>query len=130
MKKHLLSLFDHSHRWVTISFFLTSVLLIVASRIVGITDNLPGIAMLLGGMISLYFTLLHPWRKSKNYAILAGVLVGLVLLTFLTIYTLSSLQKTEYISEGLVMGFIGLICFPGIIAGAIGALFCEKKRNK
>jgi hypothetical protein len=127
MKTHLLSLFDPAHRWWTLSFFLISVLLIIASQIVGTTDNLPGIAMLLGGMICLFFALLHPWRKPKNYAILAGVCSGLILLTFLAIYILSAIHKTEYISEGIVMGFIGLICFPGIVTGIIGTIFWSNR---
>ena len=73
MKKHFLSLFDLRHRWLTISFFLTSAMLIVASQIMGTIDNVPGILVLLGGTICLFFALLHPWRKSKNYTILAGV---------------------------------------------------------
>jgi len=127
VKKHVLSLFNHAHRWWTISFFLASAILIIASQIVGITDNLPGIAMLLGGMICLFFALLHPWRKSKNYAILAGVSFGLILLTFLAIFVLSSMHKTEYISEAIVMGFIGLICIPGIVVGIIGTIFWSNR---
>jgi hypothetical protein len=122
MKKHFLSLLDTAHRWLTLSFFLASVLLVIASQAVGTTDNLPGISMLLCGMVFLFFTFLHPWRKSQNYGILAGVCIGLILLTFLVIYILSALHLNEYISEGIVMGFIGLICVPGIIAGIIGAI--------
>ena len=129
MKKHVLSLFDPSHRWWTISFFLVSALLIIVSQIMGTTDNLPGIAMLLSGMICIFFALLHPWRKSKNYAILAGVLFGLILLTFLAIFILSSVDKTEYISEAIVMGFIGLICIPGIVAGITGILFWSNREK-
>jgi hypothetical protein len=129
MKKHLLSLFDPSHRWRTISFLLASALLITASQIVGTTDNLPGIVMLLAGMTCLLFAMLHPWRKSKNYAILAGVLSGLILLTFLAIFILSTVHKTEYLSEAIVMGFIGLICIPGIVAGITGILFWANREK-
>ena len=129
MKKHLLSLFDPQHRWWTLSFSLASALLIIASQVVGIIDNLPGIAMLLGGMIFLFFTLLHPWRKPKNYGILALALLGLILLTFLAIYILSFLHKDEYISEGIVMSFIGLICIPGILAGIIGAIIWSVRKK-
>ncbi len=129
MRKHVISLFDPAHRWWTISFLLTSALLIIGSQIVGTTDNLPGIAMLLGGMICFFFALLNPWRKSKNYAILIGVSAGLIALTFLVIFILSSLHKTEYISEGIVMGFIGLICIPGIVAGIIGILIWSNKEK-
>jgi hypothetical protein len=128
MKKHFLSLFDPSHRWFTISFFLSSVLLIIGSQVVGISDNLPGIAMLLGGMIFFFFTFLHPWRKSMNYGILTGVCFGLILVTFLGIYLLSALHKDEYISEGVVMSFIGLICIPGIVTGIIGAIIWANRK--
>jgi hypothetical protein len=122
MKKHLLSLLEPSRLWFTISFFLASFVLIICSLLVGIADNLPGIAMLLGGMIFLFFTFLHPWRNSMNYGILTGVCFGLILLTFMGIYILSALHKDEYISEGVVMSFIGLICIPGIVTGIIGAI--------
>jgi hypothetical protein len=128
MKKHFLSLVDHSHRWYTISFFLCSVILVIASGVVGITDNLPGIAMLLGGMVFLFFTFLHPWRQSKNYGILTGLCFGLILLTFLVIYVLAALHQDKYISEGIVMGFIGLICVPGIVTGIIGAIIQANKK--
>lgn len=129
MKKHFISLFDSIHRWYSLSFFLASVLLIIASQVVGISDNLPGIAMLLGGMILLFFAFVHPWRKSKNYGILAGVCFGLILLTFLAISILDALHYAEYISEGIVMGFIGLICVPGIVAGIIGAIIWAVRKQ-
>ena len=122
MKKHVLSLFDPAHRWYTISFIIAAILLIFASQAVGITDNLPGIAMLLAGMVFIFFALIHSWRESRNYGILAGVCAGLILLTFLVIHILSALHLDKYISEGIVMGFIGLICIPGILSGIIGAI--------
>jgi hypothetical protein len=130
MKKHFQLLFDPAHRWFTLSFFLAAVLLIIASQVVGISDNLPGIAMVMGGMVLLFFALLHPWRKSQNYGILAGACVGLIVLTFLVIYILAALHKDEYISEGVVMGFIGLICIPGILAGIIGAIIWAVRKKQ
>jgi succinate-acetate transporter protein len=127
--KHIHSLFEKSNRKLTISYFLASVILIVASQIIGITDNLPGIAALLGGMICLFFAILHPWRRSGYYGILAGVSFGYILLTFLIIYVLMLLKKTEYISEAVVFAFIGLFCIPGIIVGLIGAIYW-RIRNK
>ena len=120
MKKHFLSLFNPEHRRKTLTYFVVSVLLIIASQIVGVSDNLPGIAMLLGGMICLVYAFVHIWSKPRNFIILTWVSVGVVLLTFLTIYILSLLHKTEYISEGIVMGLIFLICLPGFIVGILG----------
>lgn len=129
MKKHFLSMFDPAHRRRTITFFSTAVLLIIAAQLVGIADNLPGIAMLLSGMIFLFFSILHPWRKVENYAILIGVCFGIILLILLGIYILSLLNKTEYISEAFTMILIFLICVPGIMVGIIGAIFWSVRRK-
>jgi hypothetical protein len=128
MKKHLLSLFELSNRRVTIFFFTVSLLLIVGSVLVGIADNLPGIAMLLVGMILLFFSVLHPWRKVENYGILVGVCFGIILLIFLGIAILALLHKTQYISEGVVMTIIFLFCVPGILTGITGAIFWSLKK--
>jgi hypothetical protein len=124
MKNHFLSLFDSVHRRWTISLFATAVLLIIVSQLVGITDNLTGIALLLGGAIFLFFTFLHPWRKVKNYAILTGVCVGIIVLEWLGIHLLDRLKMTEYISEGIAMIVVFMICLPGILTGIIGTIVC------
>ena len=127
MKNHFLSLFDPAHRMRTIIYFLASVLLITGSQIVGTTDNLPGISMLLLGMIGLFLTFLHTWRKRKNYMALAGICAGLTLLTFLTIYILMLLHKTQYISEGFVMMTVFLLYLPGFLVGITGAIVYRNK---
>jgi len=114
---------------LTISFFLTSVILIVASQIIGIADNFPGIGALWGGMNCLFFAILHPWRKPGNFGILAGLSFCFILLTFLIIYILASLKKTEYISEAVVFAFIGLFCIPGILVGFIGAIYWGSRKK-
>ena len=129
MKQHFISLFDSSYRWMTLSLFSAAVLLIIASQIVGTTDNFPGLIMLFFGMISLFLTFLHPWRKSGNYAILAGIFLGIIVIMFAIIHLLDSLNKTEYISEGVVMILFFLICIPGIVVGIFGTIFLAA-RNK
>jgi hypothetical protein len=128
MKKHFLSLFDHPNRWFTFSFFLAALMLIVASQVVGINDNFAGITMLLSGMVFLFFSLLHPWKNSGNYGLLATMCIGLICLTFLLIYILSLMGKSQYISEGIVMAFIGLFCIPGILTGIIGAVIRANRK--
>jgi succinate-acetate transporter protein len=127
--KHLRSLFEMSNRKLTISFLLASIILIVASQQIGIADNLPGIAALWGGMICLFFAILHPWRRSGNYGILAGVSFGCILLTLLIIFIFSLLKKTEYLSEAVVFAFVGLFCIPGILVGFIGAIYWSFRKN-
>ena len=128
VKTHFRSLFDSAHRWWTACFFLASIILVTASLIVGITDNLPGIAMLLAGMIFLFLSFLHAWRRPEFYVMLAGGCIGFAFLMYLAIVLLSAFHKTKYVNEGLVMGFAGLICLPGIVAGVIGALICAVKK--
>jgi hypothetical protein len=122
MKNHFQSLFDSTNRWRTISFFVSAILLIVVAALVGISDNLPGILLLLGGMIILFFSFLHIWRKVENYAMLIGVCVGIIILVLLGIQILVWLKKTEYISEAVVMIIAFLICLPGILTGIIGSI--------
>jgi hypothetical protein len=124
MNKHIQSLFDNQHIRLTVTLFAAAVFLMVGSQIVGITDNLPGIAMLFAGIILLYFSFLHPWRKIEYYAILIGVCVGILLLEWLGIHLLIRLNKTKYLSEGIAMVLAFFICMPGIITGIIGTLIC------
>src|SRR5512140_1961483 len=117
MKKHFISLFDSSHLKWTISLFTIAVLLIITAILVGTTDNLPMIAVLLVGIIILFFAVLHPWGKASNYGILAGVCVGILLLEWLGIHILASMHLNKYLSEGIAMGVAFLICVPGILVG-------------
>ena len=80
------------------------------------------IAMLLSGIIILFFSVLHPWKKSSNYAILAGVCIGILLLEGLSIHILASMHLDKYLSEGIAMGVAFFLCVPGIIVGTIGAI--------
>lgn len=82
------------------------------------------IAMLLSGIIILFFSVLHPWKKASNYAILAGVCIGILFLEWLGITILAKMNKDEYLSEGIAMGVAFLICVPGIFVGIIGTIIC------
>jgi hypothetical protein len=128
MKKHFISLFDSSHLKWTISLFMIAFLLIGIAILVDPTDNLPMIAMLLIGIIILFFAVLHPWKKASNYGILAGVCIGILLLEWLGIHILASMHLNEYLSEGIAMGVVLLICIPGILVGIIGAIICAVRK--
>ena len=139
MKKHFLSLFDPAHRWWTISFFLAAVLLIIAAMVVGISDNPPGIALFYSGMILLFLALVHPWRKWENYAILAGVCAGIILLVFVVLHIYAAIfitpgvpntpTATENVIEAFLFILILFICVPGIIVGIFGAIFRAIRRK-
>jgi apolipoprotein N-acyltransferase len=129
MKNHFISLFAVDHRRETIILFVIAALFIIISSLVGISDNLPMIAMLLTGIILLFFTVLHPWERAGNYGILAGVCIGILLLEWFGIHILDRMQKTEYISEGIAMGVAFLFCLPGILVGIIGAIICAVRKK-
>jgi hypothetical protein len=130
MKTHLHSLFDQAHRIRTLSLFLFGLILIIGSQIVGTTDNIPGLLMLFIGIILLFFSILHPWRKAGNYGILAGICGGILILGWLGIYLLAALHLEKYISEGVVMITAFLFCLPDIIVGIIGSIICAFRPGK
>lgn len=129
MKSHFLSLFDRAHRIWTISLFSAALILITGSQIVGTTDNIPGLLMLFIGIILLFFCILHPWRKARNYGILAGICGGIIILGYLAIILLSALHLEKYINEGIVMITAFLFCLPGIIVGMIGSIICAFRQK-
>lgn len=129
MKKHFISLFSSAQLKWTISLFLIAALFIIISSLVGISDNLPMIAMLLTGIILLFFAVLHPWKKAYNYGILAMVCIGILLLEWLGINILAKMHLDKYLSEGIAMGVAFLICVPGIIVGIIGAIICSVRKK-
>jgi hypothetical protein len=129
MKKHFISLFDSVHLKWTISLFTIAVLFITISSLVGISDNLPMITVLLTGIIILFFSVIHPWEKAGNYGILAIVCIGILILEWLGIYILASMHLDEYLSEDIAMGVAFLICVPGILVGLIGAIICAVRKK-
>jgi hypothetical protein len=87
------------------------------------------IAMLLTGIVILFFSVLHPWEKAGNYGILAVVCIGILLLEWLGIYILAKMHLDKYLSEGIAMGVAFLICVPGILVGIIGAIICGVRKK-
>jgi hypothetical protein len=87
------------------------------------------IAMLLVGIIILFFTVLHPWEKERNYEILAGICTGILLLEWLGITILDKMGKGEYINDKVTEGIIIFINIPGIIVGVIGVIICAVRKK-
>jgi hypothetical protein len=129
MKKHFISLFDSAHLKWTISLFTIAALLIIAASFTGISDNLPGIALLYGGILFLFFSVLHPWKNPRNYWTLLILCLVILFLEWLGITILDRLNKTEYISEGIAMGVAFLICMPGIVVGIMGGFICTFRKS-
>jgi hypothetical protein len=129
MKKHFITLFDSAHLWWTISLFALGILLIIIANLIGIADNLPGIILFYGGIISLFFAFLHPWKKAVNYAILSGVCIGIVLLGLLVLTILNKMGQDTSKFDGIIEGFALLICIPGILTSIIGAIICAVRKK-
>ena len=123
MRNHFISLFDATHLRRTISLFISAAVLIIASLLLGNNETLSTI-FLLTGIISLFFAVLHPWKKARNYWILVRVCIGILLLILLGITVLDIMDKGEHINDNLTEGIILLVCVPGIIVGITGAIIC------
>jgi hypothetical protein len=123
MRNHFISLFDATHLRRTIYLFVIAAVLIIASFLAGENETLLTI-FLLAGIISLFFTVLHPWKKASNYWILVGVCIGILLLILLGITVLDKMGKGESVNDNITEGIILLVCVPGIIVGITGAIIC------
>lgn len=109
MKMHFIPLFSPANRRRTIILTVVAALLIAVSLLVGTGDNLPMIVLLLAGLITFFFALLHPWKKAISFAVLTGICLLVLVLIFIF----------PVISEefSMTISFIG---FAGAIAGIIG----------
>jgi hypothetical protein len=125
MKNHFSSLIDPFNRSQTLRYFTISVVLIAASKISGINDNLIGITALVTGVCSLFYSLVHIWKKGRSYAILAWTCAAIMALTFAVICILSWLGYEKYPGEAVFMFTIFFICLPGIIVGILGAVLYD-----
>jgi len=138
MKKQFLRLFDRTNRWWTVSYIVAGVLLIIASDIVTISDNPPGIALLYCGVIFLFLAFVHPWRKASSFGTLAGICAGIIALTFVILSIAAPYMTPKdpastpggsgYL-EAFVMILILFICAPGILVGIIGAVYYSIKKK-
>jgi hypothetical protein len=122
MKAHFLTLFNIENRKKTLAYLVSSIVLIIASQIVGVSDNPTGIIMIGIGIICFYYSFVHIWKTSGNFVRLIYASLGLIVLTILAINIFVWMHKAQYLSEGLLMGIFFLICIPLILVGVLGAL--------
>ena len=109
MKNHFISLFEPGKRRKTFILLGIAIFCILVSLMVGTADNLPMIALLLAGLIVLYFAILHTWEKAAGFAILTAIFAVVLVLDFLW----------PFKSEAVAM-ITGFVCLAGVIAGIIG----------
>ena len=102
---------------------------VVGALIVGIDDNLPGIALLYGGLICWTLAAVYRWRRPKSFFLLF-VLSGLGFFVFAVLHNLlyavgksTSIGWIQAVMEGLhVAAFMIalLLCPVGLLVGLIG----------
>jgi hypothetical protein len=130
MKKYFQKLIGPEHKMRTISLSSSAIVFILGARIVGINDNLPGITMLVTGIVLLYFSILHPWRKAENFAILIAVCVAVLILEWLGIHLFVKLKWEKYLNEAVALILAFFICLPGVLAGLIGVFICVFRKQR
>jgi len=65
MNTHFLTLLSIENRKKTLTFLLSSIVLIIASLIVGINDNPIGASMLGIGLIRFYYSFVYIWKNPQ-----------------------------------------------------------------
>ncbi len=58
---------------ISILFLLTGVILTTVALLIGISDHLPGIILLILGLFMLVLAIVHHWRKARSYQVLLVV---------------------------------------------------------
>jgi hypothetical protein len=113
----------------------------ILSAIVGISDNPPGIALAFLSTTSFILGFVHHWKTSKRFLyLLLGSFVGFIVTGFLhNVFEGIGSTMGNPILQG-VFNVVGaalfliaiLLCPPGILIGAIGAIamFIKRKLGK
>ncbi|UCE65108.1 MAG: hypothetical protein JSU85_09520 [Candidatus Zixiibacteriota bacterium] len=92
---------------VSLIFLALCAIFTVLALVIGIDDNIPGFIILVLGAFSLALAIVHGWRKSKKYGILAiGSFVGIFLFGIL-----------HNVFEGLAKNFMDIVFLYYIFAG-------------
>ena len=127
MRKHFSTLFDALHRSTTIRFALLSLFLSTSSIFVGFQENTFGYLLLYSSLSCLLYVVVHPWRRGRNYAVMAGISIVIIMVIFGLIRFLTATGYEQILDKGLLIWLAGLICIPGIVVGVIGSIIYGEK---
>jgi len=113
----------------TMLFLAGAAVALAAALLVGISDNLPGVALLYVAVTSLVLAFTHRWRVTKRFVILlVASLIGFPLAAVLhnAFYALGELAPViKPATEALHVVFFLvalLLCPAGVLVGAVGSL--------
>jgi len=120
------------NRKLTFAFLAIFSTAAVAALVVGIADNLPGIALAFIATTALVLAFVHPWRTTMQFCRFLGVsILGLVVCSILhNIFEgvageLGNIHALQFLLHGLgVVAFLVaiLICPSAILVGAVGSV--------
>ena len=127
MRKHFSTLIDAAYRKLTMRLALISLILNVGSIFVAKINYTICIVLLISGLTFFLAALVHPWKRGKYYAIMAGMSIVMIMVIFGLSRFLEATGYEQSISKVLLMGITGLICIPGIIVGVIGSIIYGEK---
>jgi hypothetical protein len=130
--KQSLSNWASKRRWTTLLLLALGAIAMIAAFVVGINDNPPGLALTYLSVTAFFLAWVHPWRSVKRFLVLLGAcLVGFPVAVVLhnLFYALSELAAQFALLAQLLgflegVFFIGavLVCPPGVVVGAVGAV--------
>jgi uncharacterized membrane protein (UPF0136 family) len=121
-----------SNRIKTFVLFVVCGLLAIASAVVGINDNPPGVLLALLAAIAFILAFSHPWRTARKFLflLLASVL-GFILFMFLSIISDSIVQNpaSSIALQNLIQSpanealgiILAMVCSAAFIVGVIGS---------
>jgi len=145
MKNYLGPINTKSSRRVTLLWVVICCGSLMSAFIVGISDNLPGLALCYIAAISIILAFVHAWRKVMYFLILSGAsLVGFFVFVVLhnvfyglgqisaDIIVLSQLLEFSHVAFFLIAIFI---CPAGLLIGAVGSvvtaiMYFKKRRTR
>jgi uncharacterized membrane protein (UPF0136 family) len=131
-----------SNRNKTFILLAICALLAIASAVVGIDDNPPGILLAFLSATAFVLAFVHPWRTARKFMFLIlASLLGFVLYIILNIILDTAAQNPaatsalqDLLNSPIVNALsiiIAMICAAAIIVGAVGsvAMFIRNRRR-
>ena len=126
------ALSTHHNRTLSVIFLAACCASAIATAIIGIEDNAPGILCAFIAAVALVLAFVHPWRTAKQFsllllgAVLCFVIFGVLHNVFHGIAgNMDSAQMLPKLMEGLsVATFLlaVLICPPAFLVGLMGSI--------
>ena len=137
------ALSTRNNKFKTLILLVACGLSAIASAVVGINDNLPGILLALLAATAFVLAFAHPWRIARKFMfLLLGSVLGFVVFFILNIIIDSIAQNPATsialrnlvqspASDALILIF-AMICQAAFIIGAVGsvAMFIRNRRQK